>query len=75
MNAGFTFLIIDFLLFRIIFGFQGQPGDIPNYITEFRSGVMRGPPGPPVCKYLDLEFITLPIVSCTHAMDIRCIEQ
>ena len=32
--------------------FQGEEGDIPNYLTEFRSGGMRGPPGPPVCSFL-----------------------
>ncbi len=31
-----------------LFALQGEAGDIPNYLTEFRSGGMRGPPGPPV---------------------------
>ncbi len=41
--------------------FQGEPGDIPNYITEFSS--LRGPPGPPVSNLYTLPMILLSIVN------------
>ena len=29
---------------------QGEPGDIPNYLTEIGGSPRTGPPGPPVSR-------------------------